>query len=76
VLNATLGEAKPGAVREQRLDGSTLPPFEAIRRHLGIGCMGMQTTADGWYVAGAVIPRPGQQPAVAVQPGGDPPVRQ
>lgn len=77
VLNATLGEAKPGAVREQRLDGKTLPPFEAIRRHLGVGCLGMQTTVDGWYVTGAVIPRQEQTPAVAAQPNaGDPPARQ
>jgi hypothetical protein len=75
VLNGALGEAKPGAVREQRLDGETLPPFEAIRRHLGVGCLGLQTTVDGWYVAGAVIPRQGQQPNVAVQPD-DPPARQ
>ena len=75
VLNGALGEAKPGAVREQRLDGKTLPPFEAIRRHLGVGCLGMQTTVDGWYVAGAVIPRQGLQPNVAVQPG-EPPARQ
>jgi hypothetical protein len=35
----------------------------------------MQTTVDGWYVAGAVIPRQGLQPNVAVQPG-EPPARQ
>lgn len=75
VLNGTLGEAKPGAVREQRLDGKTLPPFEAIRRYLGVGCLGSQTTVDGWYVAGAVVPRQGLQPNVAAQPG-DPPARQ
>ncbi len=65
ILNGILGDGKPGAVREQRIDGSTLPEFETVRRYFGTVCLGMESTADGWYVAGAAVPRDAVKPAVA-----------
>ena len=68
LLNGMLGDGKPGSVREQRLDGSTLPEFELVRRYFGTTGMGMETRADGWYVVGAVLPPAQQDKEVARSP--------
>ncbi len=57
LLNGILGDGKPGAVREQKIDGSSLPEFEQVRRYFGTVCLGMESTVDGWYIAGAALPR-------------------
>lgn len=38
--------------RKQRVDGSSLPEFEQIRRYFGVNGTSMQTTPDGWYFVG------------------------
>lgn len=68
LLNGILGDGKPGSVRTQRLDGSTLPDFEAIRRYFGTVGVGMQSLPDGWYVTGVSLPRSPQEPEVANRP--------
>ena len=68
LLNGMLGDGKPGTVREQKLDGTTLPDFEQVRRYFGTTCLGMESTVEGWYLAGASLPRAGQAPAVARKP--------
>jgi hypothetical protein len=68
LLNGILGDGKPGAVREQKIDGSTLPEFETVRRYFGTTCLGMESTEEGWYVAGAALPRGDRKPEVARSP--------
>ena len=68
LLNGILGDGKPGSVREQRIDGSTLPEFDQVRRYFGTSCLGMESTADGWHIAGGSLPRPGREPVVARTP--------
>ena len=68
VLNGILGDGKPGTVRTQRLDGSTLPDFEMVRRYFGTVGVGMQSLPDGWYVTGITLPRSQQEPEVARRP--------
>jgi len=68
VLNGILGDGKPGTVRTQRLDGSTLPDFEMVRRYFGTVGVGMQSLPDGWYVTGITLPRSTQEPEVARRP--------
>jgi hypothetical protein len=37
---------------KQKVDGSSLPEFEEIRRYFGVNGMSMQSTPDGWYLVG------------------------
>ena len=67
LLNGLLGDGKEGHVREQKIDGSTLPEFELIRGYLGTGATGLQTLADGWYITGFTLPK-GPEPEVARRP--------
>jgi hypothetical protein len=68
LLNGMLGDGKPGSVREQKIDGSMLPEFDKVRRYFGTTFLGMESTVEGWYLAGGSLPRPGQAPAVARKP--------
>jgi hypothetical protein len=61
LLNDMLGDGKPGTVREQRIDGSTLPDFEVVRRYFGTSGLAVETRSQGWYVVGMVLPRSQQQ---------------
>ncbi|MFO0424584.1 MAG: hypothetical protein ACK52C_13120 [Planctomycetia bacterium] len=68
LLNGLLGDGKEGTVRSQKIDGSTLPDFELIRRYFGTVGLGMESVADGWYLAGIALPRSQQEPEVARTP--------
>lgn len=68
LLNGVLGDGKPGTVRTQRLDGSTLPDFEMVRRYFGTVGVGMQSVPEGWYITGVSLPRSQQEPEVARRP--------
>ena len=68
LLNVALGDGKEGSVREQRIDGSTLPEFDVIQRYLGAAGVGMETVPEGWYIAGVALPRDGRSDAVAREP--------
>ncbi len=65
VLNGILGDGKPGTVREQRIDGSSLPAFDTVRRYFGTACLGMESTAEGWYFTGATLSNDQSEPEVA-----------
>jgi hypothetical protein len=67
ILNGLLGDGKPGSVREQRIDGSTLPEFDKVRRYLGTAVLGMESRPDGWYFAGLALPR-AVEPEMARKP--------
>ncbi len=68
LLNLAFGDGKEGSVRSQKIDGSTLPDFELIRRYFGTYGLGSETVADGWYMAGFALPRSSQEPEVARRP--------
>jgi hypothetical protein len=55
ILNEMLGDGKPGSVRKARLDGSKLPPYEAVRRYLGPAGTFVVTEKDGWFVTGFML---------------------
>ena len=61
MLNDVLGDGKPGTVREQKIDGSTLPEFEAVRRYFGTNGLAMESRSQGWYIVGLALPRSQQQ---------------
>ncbi len=49
------GTKKPKEPRRPRVDGTTLPEFEKIRRYFGTAGMTMQTVPDGWMFVGASL---------------------
>ena len=57
MLNDMLGDGKPGTVREQKIDGSTLPEFDVVRRYFGTNGLAMETRSQGWYIVGLALPR-------------------
>jgi len=68
LLNGLLGDGKEGSVRAQKIDGSTLPDFELIRKYFGTVGLGMETVSEGWYMAGLALPRSQSEPEVARRP--------
>jgi len=48
-------ERKEGVLRRQRIDGSTLPNFESVRRYLGSHGGVLRSDKDGWFITGAVL---------------------
>ena len=68
LLNAALGDGKEGSVRAQKIDGSTLPDFELIRKYFGTVGLGMESVPEGWYLAGLALPRSQAEPEVARRP--------
>ena len=68
LLNAALGDGKEGSVRAQKIDGSTLPDFELIRKYFGTVGLGMESVPEGWYLAGLALPRSQTEPEVARRP--------
>jgi plasmid stability protein len=69
MLNDMLGDGKPGTVREQKIDGSTLPEFDVVRRYFGTNGLAMETRSQGWYIVGLALPRsPQQEQEVARSP--------
>ncbi len=68
LLNGLLGDGKEGSVRSQKIDGSSLPEFAAIERYLGSAGVGMETVAEGWYIAGVALPREQKPEALAREP--------
>ncbi len=48
-------ERTEGQLRKQRVDGSTLPSFEAVRRYFGPAGRVVRSDKDGWFVTGAIL---------------------
>ena len=67
LLNGILGDGKEGSVRSQKIDGSTLPEFDLIRRYFGTFGLGMESVSEGWYMAGIALSRSQQEPEIARQ---------
>ena len=72
LMNGVLGDGKPGTVREQQIDGSTLPEFEVVRKYFGTVGTALEAFPDGWRLTGLALPRAGQaDPEVARTPSTD-----
>ncbi|MGA0040404.1 MAG: hypothetical protein ACO3NZ_11195 [Pirellulales bacterium] len=56
-INLLLDDGEANTVREQKIDGSSLPDFEEIRKYLGTVGAGMTSIDDGWYITGLSLPR-------------------
>jgi hypothetical protein len=54
-LNRLLGPEDPDVLRQQKIDGSRLPDFQAVRRYLGPAGVFMRSEQDGWYVSGLLL---------------------
>ena len=48
-------ERDEGTTRKQRIDGSRLPEFEAVRRYLGPAGRSLRSEPDGWIFTAAVL---------------------
>lgn len=55
ILNTILAPPEKGAVRKQRIDGSKLPEYEVVRRHLGPAGLFVITEDDGWFIKGFTL---------------------
>lgn len=67
-INMILDDGDEKTVREQKIDGSSLPDFEEIRKYLGTVGSGMRSVDDGWYITGFSLPREPVEPEVANVP--------
>ncbi|GAB6185544.1 hypothetical protein [Thermopirellula anaerolimosa] len=56
LLNSLLAP-EPGKPREQRIDGSKLPDYEVVRRHLGPAGLFGKAENDGWFLKGFTLPK-------------------
>ena len=55
VLNTLFGAGKKGVIRDQEVDGSKLPEFDFVRRHLGTaGGFGL-SEEEGWFMKGFML---------------------
>ncbi|MCS5618205.1 MAG: hypothetical protein NZ658_09420, partial [Pirellulales bacterium] len=69
ILNGILGDGKPDTVREQKIDGSTLPEFELVRKYFGTVGTCLEAVPEGWCLGGVALPRADQsEPEVARTP--------
>ena len=59
-LLTTETEREDGTIRKQRIDGSSLPPFDAVRHYFGPAGRVIQSERDGWFVTVAVLNEEGR----------------
>jgi hypothetical protein len=55
VLNTILAPGKDETFRKQEIDGSKLPDFEVVRRHLGPAGLFGVSEDDGWFFKGFTL---------------------
>jgi hypothetical protein len=48
-------ERTEGTLRKQRVDGSSLPDFETVRRYFGPAGHVIRSDQDGWFITGAIL---------------------
>ncbi len=51
----TDAERDEKVLRKQRVDGTTLPSFEAVRRYFGPAGRALRSDQDGWFLSGVVL---------------------
>ncbi|MCA9265069.1 MAG: hypothetical protein KDA60_14515, partial [Planctomycetales bacterium] len=54
-LNRVFGPEEKGMKREQKIDGSKLPPFDQIEDFFRSGGLYIHTEQDGWSLAGGIL---------------------
>ncbi len=55
LLNRMFGPDEKGLLREQQIDGSKMPEFDAVRRYLGPSGMCVTSEENGWYMVGCLL---------------------
>ena len=56
-------------MREQKIDGSSLPEFDLVRKYFGTVGTVFETLPEGWSLTGVALPRSGEsEPEVASSP--------
>jgi hypothetical protein len=55
LLNRALGPDEKGILREQQIDGTKMPEFDAVRRYLGPAGLYVRSEDDGWFIAGCLL---------------------
>jgi hypothetical protein len=55
MLNSLFGPQKPGVIREQKVDGREMPPYQIVRRYLGPAGIFGRTESEGWFVVGFTL---------------------
>jgi len=48
-------QREDGILREQQIEGSSLPSFEAVRRYFGPHGRVTRSERDGWFITGAIL---------------------
>lgn len=57
LLNTIFGADKKGVARKQEIEGSKMPDYELVRRHLGPAGAFATTQEDGWFIKGMMLAR-------------------
>ncbi len=55
LLNRVLGPDEKGILREQEIDGTKMPEYDAVRRYLGPAGLYVRSEDDGWFVVGCLL---------------------
>jgi hypothetical protein len=58
MLNRMLSTESDEDGREQQIDGSKLPPFETMEKHLGPAGAYVESVNDGWLMVGCLLRKP------------------
>jgi len=65
-----------GILREQKIDGQELPPFEMVRRYFGPAGTLVRSEDNGWFIVGATLSKQAPQArAGAAAPSGQSAIR-
>ena len=57
VLNRFLGPEDDEMLREQRVNGTTMPEFQWVRKYLGLSGAFIRSDDQGWFISGCVVAR-------------------
>lgn len=55
LINTLSSESNNGQMREQKLEGKNLPPFDAVRRYLGAAGLVVSSEKEGWIARGFTL---------------------
>ena len=57
VLNRLLGPEDEELLREQQVDGETMPEFKWVQQYLGLSGAFIRSDEQGWFISGCVVAR-------------------
>jgi hypothetical protein len=58
LLNSLFAEGKKKTLREPKLDGRKLPPYDVVRHYLRPAGMQVTSEENGWFLKGFTLPKP------------------